>query len=308
MEVIENIFNIDKKLSPTVIALGYFDGIHLGHQKLITTVKEIALKKNFKSAIFTFMTHPLSILSTENTPKLLSSNRTKIEIIESIGIDYMIFPKFSEDIMNIPPETFIKDILVKVLNVKHVVVGFNYKFGYKGTGNSDTLVELGKKHGFEVTIIEPVTICEKIISSTLIRELIQNGMIKEVNKYLGRAYSVKGKVVPGKGLGKKLSIPTANLKVNEALVLPKSGVYHTSVLYNNSWYNAVTSIGLNPTFKNHPMTIETYILDFNKNIYDKEIEVFFLDRIRSEIKFKSLDELVAQIKKDIEFAKKKNFD
>ncbi len=300
MQIIENVFNISQKIQPTAIALGYFDGIHLGHQKLIESAMQIARQKKIKSLVFTFKTHPLSVLAPNHIPKLLFSNEKKIETFESIGIDYLIFPKFTHQIMKMSPENFVQEILVEKLNTQHVIVGFNYTFGYRGTGTPDILMKLGRKYGFEVTIIEPVQVDHVTISSSLIRKLLLDGDIKKVNKYLGRNYSISGKVIQGKGLGKKISIPTANIEIDNSLALPRSGVYHTKILYRGKIYVSLTNIGINPTFKNHPFTIETHILNFSKDIYNEEIEILFVDRIRPEIKFDSLEDMVAQIKKDIE--------
>jgi riboflavin kinase/FMN adenylyltransferase len=305
MEIIEQYHNNGQETSPTVIALGYFDGIHLGHQKLIKTTKKIAVGMNIKSAVYTFKTHPLSILSPEKVPKLLFSNNKKIKIFKSLGIDYLIFPDFTRELMITTPEEFVKNILVDKFDVKHVVIGFNYRFGYKELGTPDILIKLGKKYGFDVTIIEPVKVKDTTISSTNIRKLIQAGDMQTAKVFLGSYYSISGKVVQGKGLGKKLSMPTANIEIDKTIALPKNGVYKTIVQYDNKKYRAVTNIGSNPTFINHPYTIESYILNFNKEIYDEEIEIFFIERIRAEKKFNSLDDLVSQVQKDIEFVKRK---
>lgn len=305
MEIIENYHKSGQLTSPTVIALGYFDGIHLGHQKLIKTTKKIAKELNIKSAVYTFKTHPLSILSPEKVPKLLFTNNKKIKIIQSLGIDFLIFPDFTHELMITKPEEFVKKVLIDKFNIKHVVIGFNYRFGYKELGTPDILINLGKKYGFDVTIIDPVKVNDTTISSTNIRKLIQNGEVQMAKKFLGCYYSISGKVVKGKGLGRKMSMPTANIKIDNTIALPQNGVYKTIVQYDNTKYSAVTNIGSNPTFINHPYSIESYILNFNKDIYNKEIEIFFLEWIREEKKFNSLDELATQVKRDIEFVKSK---
>ncbi|HHT50426.1 MAG TPA: bifunctional riboflavin kinase/FAD synthetase [Eubacteriaceae bacterium] len=304
MQIIEKYIDNHKETDQMVIALGYFDGIHLGHQKLIKRAKKIAETKNLKSAVFTFKSHPLSILAPERVPRLIYSNSKKIKIIQSLGIDYLIFPEFSNELMLTKAEDFVKDILVDKFNMKHAVIGFNYKFGYKESGTPQTLIDLGKKYGFEVTIIEAVKADGITISSTNIRKQIQKGEMETAKNFLGCYYSISGKVVKGKGLGKKLSIPTANINIDNKIVLPKNGVYKTIVKIEDNKYKAITNIGLNPTFENHPYSIETYILDFNQDIYGIDIEIYFLKRIRGERKFNTLEELVNQIQKDIEIAKK----
>ena len=258
---------------------------------------------NIKSAVYTFKTHPLTILSPKKVPKLLFSNNKKTKIIQSLGIDYLVFPDFTHEIMEKTPDMFVKDILIDQLNMKHVVIGFNYTFGYKGTGTPNILKNLGEKYGFNITIIDPVKVKGEIISSTNIRQLIQKGDMQIIKNYLGCFYSISGKVIHGKGLGKTISMPTANIEIDHSIAIPKCGVYKTIVEYNDIKYYAVTNIGYNPTFINHPYSIETHIINLNKDIYDEEIEIYFLERIRSEKRFNSLDELVSQVKKDIGFVK-----
>lgn len=306
MKVIENIHIENQKFPPMAIALGYFDGIHLGHQHLIKTMKKVAEEKKLKSAVFTFKSHPLSIISPKHSPRLLFSNHKKIKTLQSLGIDFMIYPDFSRKVMNEKPEDFVRKVLINELNAKHIVVGFNYKFGYKGQGTSNTLIEYGKKYGFAVTIIDPVKIDDQVISSTLIRKLIQKGDMDLAEKYLGESYSIIGKVIHGKGLGKKISIPTANIKIENTMVVPKNGVYHTQVQYNGIKYDALTNVGSNPTFSNHPFRIESFIVNFDKDIYGEEIEIFFKKRIRPEIKFSSIEDMTAQIKRDIETIRRDN--
>lgn len=303
MKVIETLFN-KVKFPSMVITLGYFDGIHLGHQRLISTTKKIAEKRHIKSAVFTFKTHPLSIIDPQKAPKLLLSDHKKIKIIESLGIDYMIYPDFTIDIMNEDPEKFVKHILVEKLNARHIVVGFNYRFGYKGVGTPDTLIKLGQKYNFDVTVINPVKIKNQIVSSTLIRDLIRKGEVELAKSYLGRAFSISGTVISGKGLGKKISIPTANIDIDDKIIIPSFGVYYTRVLVCGKKFNAITNVGNNPTFSNHPVRIESYLFEFDKEIYGEKIEIFFLKKIRQEMKFNSVKELVSQVKKDIKLVQK----
>jgi len=220
-----------------------------------------------------------------------------------MNIDILYMMNFDDRIMGMSPEDFIKKILINQLNVKLVVVGFNYRFGYKASGNAEYLVKSGKENGFEVIIIDPVTIKEKVISSTYIRELIANGEIREANTLLGRPYKLTGKVVKGMGRGKGLGFPTANLLLNDNYVIPKYGVYKSLTHYNNENYPSVTNIGTNPTFDSLDINIETHILDFNENLYDRFIEIEILDFIREEKKFNDKDQLINQVMLDIDTVK-----
>ncbi|NTW71100.1 MAG: bifunctional riboflavin kinase/FAD synthetase [Eubacteriaceae bacterium] len=303
---IYDLSNVDfNEKAPSAVALGFFDGLHLGHQALIKKMLEIAETNNFESCILTFRQHPLTLIFPTYTPKLISSNDEKIEVLEELSVDKLVFIEFTEEIMNYDPEEFVKEVLIKRLNVKSVIVGFNYNFGHKGQGTAELLKELGKKYGYEVTIVSPIEINGQIVSSTLIRNLIVNGKVDQVEKYLGRKFSVNGEVVRGKGLGRQFAIPTANMIVDEDHILPDAGVYYTSVNVRGISYHGLTNVGYNPTFENHPFSIETYIYDFDDDIYGEYVDLTFIRKIRKEKKFNSLDELIKQIQHDIQQIREK---
>lgn len=285
------------------IALGNFDGIHLGHQALLNSVKILARKNNCNSMVFSFKNHPLSIIAKDKAPKLLMDNSTKCYVLEGMGIDIVCLAKFDEEFMKIEPEVFIS-LLVKKYNVKGIVVGFNYKFGYKNRGNISLLKELSKIYNFELTVIESQKSDENLISSTYIRNVIELGDVALACRLLGRPFSIKGIVIDGRKIGRTIGFPTANLRLKENYVLPKTGVYYTNVVYDNTVYKGITSVGFNPTVDGKELTIETYILDFNKNIYNDELNLAFIERIRNEEKFNNIDELIAQLQKDLNYAKK----
>jgi len=282
------------------VGLGNFDGLHIGHMTLINTLINESKLMGIDSIVYTFLKHPENILRKKlNTPIITTINK-KIELLQSSGLDYLYFDEFDDAYSRMKPEDFIKDVLVKKLNVKLAVTGFDYRFGYKGQGDADLLKEAGKEYGFDVIVIPPVKINNHIVSSTSIRQYIAKGNIEKANKFLGREFSIKGTVKKGRRIGNTIGFPTANLSFSESIILPHTGVYITRTLVENKVYNSVTSIGINPTFKeNLPISIETYIMDFNKDIYGKEIEVFFLKHLRNEKEFKSVDELVEQIKNDV---------
>ncbi len=282
-----------------VLALGFFDGVHLGHQALLSETIKIGKKNGYDTGVMTFKEHPLELIFPNYTPWLITSNSEKETMIRDFGVDFVFINPFTEELMKLTPEEFITDYLLTKYNVKVIVVGFNYNFGYKGMGTTQTLQKLGQKHGFSVVILPPFIINTHSVSSTFIRELISCGQVDEVSTYLGRKYTLSGIVIQGKGLGHQFGIPTANLKLNKKIILPSTGVYYTFVHYQGRCLHGLTNLGFNPTFAKHPFSIETYIYDFDEDIYNQEITIEFIKKIRDEIKFDSIDDLINQIKKDI---------
>lgn len=295
----------DKKFENTYVALGSFDGIHKGHLVLIDEIIQKAKKNGGKSVVYTFENHPLSVVDKEKAPKLLLNNDDKKEILEELGVDVLCLKKFNNDLMKLEPEEFIVN-LISEFNVKGIVVGFNYKFGYKNKGDVQFLKELSKKFNFELCVEDPYKIDEEIVSSTKIRNLISCGDIKKANDMLGRCYCLSGIVVGGKRLGRTIGFPTANLKTLDTMLIPKIGVYYTNVKIKDKIYKGITSVGNNPTVNGKNTTIETYILDFNEDIYDSNIKVYFISRLRDEKKFSGLDELKKQLEMDKNFAKEQS--
>ncbi len=285
------------------IVLGDFDGLHIGHQALINTVKEEAKINNIKSSVLFFQNHTRLITRKDKDLTLLSDNEQKLSILQDLDIDTVYTIDFNEELMSLPGEEFVKKILLDKLNTKVVVVGFNYKFGYKASCDADTLREFGEKYGFKVVVVNPVCIDGELISSTFIRKLIKEGNILKANSLLGRNYSIKGKVIDGHKRGRRLGFPTANLEVDHNFTIPKFGVYKTNTIIDNEKYLSVTSVGINPTYDEKGIKIETHIIDFEKNIYGKKLEVSFLEYMRDEIKFNTEKELIKQIKEDIKYAK-----
>lgn len=290
----------------TVVAIGNFDGVHLGHRVLVDRVIDLAKKSKLKSVICTFNNHTTSITKTRQNQGLLMCNEQKINTFRDMNVDYLYLINFNKDIMHLSPKSFIKDLLIDKLNAKSVVVGFNFRFGYKATGDAEYLKKLSNELGFEAIIIPPLYKDKVVVSSTYIRQLIRMGNIKKANELLGRPYSIKGKVVSGKGIGKVMGFPTANIKMIDNYVIPKRGVYKTIAKINGHSYLSITNVGNNPTFNENKISIETHILSFNNNIYNQLLEVTFLDYIRDEKKFRTKNELVKQIMSDIEYVKLSN--
>ncbi|HCX63629.1 MAG TPA: bifunctional riboflavin kinase/FAD synthetase [Eubacteriaceae bacterium] len=289
----------------TTVVLGFFDGIHLGHQALIDKAVSLAKESDTKSIMLTFKQHPLSLIFPEYAPKLISSQEQKKRILKDLGMDYLLFMNFTEEMMNYSPEKFIRDVLSDRLKARHIVVGFNYSFGKKGEGKPALLKEMAQQFGYQVHVVNPIEIHDQIVSSTLIRNLIGNGHVEKVEEYLGRPYALEGRVVKGKGLGRQYAIPTANMRIEEDLIVPESGVYYTNIEIEGKRYHGLTNVGYNPTFQNHPFSIETYIFDFNREIYQKKIQVAFLKKVRDEKRFDSVEELMDQIKIDMNYIKKR---
>jgi riboflavin kinase / FMN adenylyltransferase len=300
MKVIEDSDVIEFEFD-TYIALGSFDGLHLGHMSLIDKTVELARKNNARSMVYTFKNHPLNTINKELAPKLILSNDYKIQLLEKSGIDYLTFVEFNKAFMKILPEDFIEN-LIKKYNAKGIVVGFNYRFGFKNLGDVEVLSSLSKVFNFELYIIDPIKIRGDIVSSSRIRELICEGDIMKANHYLSRPFMLEGKVIKGKRLGNKIGFPTANIDYDKSNVLPQGGVYYTVVEVNGLKYKGITNVGYNPTTNDNKLSIETYILNFDKDIYNQTIRLFFIKRIRDEKKFNSLDELIVQLKKDKQYA------
>lgn len=286
----------------TAVALGNFDGIHLGHKELIDTMIDISTKRDITPSVFTFDCD-FNEFKLGNKHSLLVSEKQKELILENLGVKLLYKVKFCKEIKDMTPEEFIRDIIVKKLNAKVVVVGFNFRFGHRAEGDVSALEELSKKYDFELEVMSPIIEDDSIVSSTLIRDFIVNGQIRHANKMLGRSYSISGEVVRGKGRGNKLGFATANLNPDANYVSPKDGVYRTMVNYDNKVYRSITNIGSNPTFNDVSFSIETHILDFSKSIYGESIEVVFLDFIRKEQKFETIEMLIDQVNKDIEAVK-----
>ncbi|TJX67057.1 bifunctional riboflavin kinase/FAD synthetase [Soehngenia saccharolytica] len=289
----------------TAIALGNFDGIHIGHQNLIKRMIEISKNNNLIPSVLIFENHTKSITSN-TSPSLLSNNEQKLDILESIGVENVYLMKFNEEVMKLSPQEFINNILVDKLNCKSVVVGYNYKFGYKASGNTDTLKRICSENGMQAVIVNPIYYEDKIVSSTLIRNLITYGKIDIANKLLGRFYTIKGEVVHGKGIGTKLGFPTANIKLTDNFVIPKNGVYNTLTTIGDKTYKSATSVGFNPTFEEKSLKIENHIIGFNDSLYGDVIDISFIEYIRPEINFDKVDDLVNRMKEDVNYIKKKN--
>lgn len=289
---------------PLVIALGYFDGIHLGHQKVIKLAKDIAEQKQIKSAVMTFDPHPSVVLSQKHKQvELITPLEDKKNLIEEMGIDYLFVVRFTSSFANLSPEEYVNQYIIK-LNVKHVVAGFDFSYGKFGKGTMETL-PIHSKGQFSCTTVEKLEIDrhegEEKVSSTLIRQLLNNGEMTEVKGVLGRFYQTNGVVIHGEKRGRQIGYPTANIQLNSEYIIPKTGVYAVKIKVSGNWYNGVCNIGYKPTFKKeeeYTLTIEVHIIDFDHSIYGEEVSIEWHKRIRDEKKFNGIVQLKEQIGKD----------
>ena len=297
------LLNLNKKYFITV---GTFDGVHLGHQKIITHLVKKAKQKNCGTLLLTFDPHPRKVVQPSNAPMLLQTIEERSEILSKLGLEIIFVQPFTKAFSKLNAEEYVKDILVNQLNVEHLLVGYNHRFGKNRTANIFDLKKLGKKYKFSVGEIQAHIVNKITVSSTKIRHAINNGNIKYANSLLGHTYKLKGIVMKGRQNGKKIGFPTANVKINEReKILPKNGVYAVKVNYNEMTNLAMMNIGTNPTFSGNYISNEVHLINWDGNLYKKEIEIFFIERIRDEKKFNSIQDLSIQLQNDKNFVLKK---
>jgi riboflavin kinase/FMN adenylyltransferase len=300
------IFNYDKNhgtSKPCAIALGTFDGIHLGHRQLISELKQQKKLHGFQAIVYTFLAHPLQVLAPEKAPSRLMLLGEKIREFSGLGVDSLVLNSFDEFFMHQTPRVFM-DQLYEKYNVRALVVGYNFRFGYKGMGDISFLEAEAEKRGLDLISVPPVMYKEQVVSSTLIRSMIADGFVKEAADMLTKPYSISGKVVHGYGRGRVLGFPTANLLFSRQKAVPKPGVYLTRCRLGRQWRWGLTNVGWNPTFESDRIQIETYVLDYEGNLYGQPFTVSFLERMRDEIKFDNASDLVNQMRQDLRYAKK----
>ena len=288
---------------PTAVTLGKFDGLHRGHELLMRTVLECKEKYQVASVAFTFDIPPRSRVE-EIVASVLTTNDEKQYIFEKQGIDYLIECPFTQEVMSMEPQKFIEWIS-NSLHMKYVVVGDDFRFGYKRAGDYHTLQEYEAVYGYKTIVLEKLKDSNRDISSTYVREKIADGNIRKANELLGYHYFIKSEILHGKKLGRRIGIPTINMILPEHKLLPPNGVYVTEVLVNGEKYMGVTNVGCKPTVSEEKIVgVETYIDDFNQDLYGEKIVVSFLEFIRPEMKFASVDELKVQMESDIKVARK----
>ncbi|MDO5708033.1 MAG: bifunctional riboflavin kinase/FAD synthetase [Andreesenia angusta] len=290
----------------TVVALGNFDGVHIGHKELLIKAKERAEKINRKLVVITF-NEKLTQKKNRGVDCKIMSFKQKCKVLKSMGVDILYILDFNQELRNMSREDFVKDILINKVRAEEIFIGFNFKFGKNAEGDASYLKNGGFK--FKVNIIDAVEYKDKIVSSSLIRDYIKSGNIEEVNEILIVPFTISGKVIRGKGRGKHLGFATANLKCDDKYINPKFGVYETRTVYKGKEYKSLTNVGENPTFGDIDLfSIETHLLGFDDDIYDENIDVEFVRFMRGEVKFTTVTNLITQVKSDISsilFAKEK---
>jgi riboflavin kinase/FMN adenylyltransferase len=304
MSVISDLNELEKPLKNPVLTIGNFDGVHKGHLALFDRVKELAGNIQGQSVVMTFQPHPIKVVKPGNGPPLITPVEQKIKLIADAGIDVILCLPFNKEFAAISANDFVLDLLVKRIGVKEIVVGYDYSFGAGRRGNIDFLKKKGDELGFGVHVVEPIHLNRTLVSSTSIRNLVQEGNLAEAKRLLGRDYQITGIVKTGMGRGSKiLGYPTANLTPEDELI-PKKGVYAVKAYIHGKEYNGVCNIGFNPTFGGTPLSIETHVLDFSGDIVGEKFTIKFIKRLRDEKNFKSKEELAEQIEKDVVIARK----
>ena len=296
-----NEFHSNKK---TILTLGTFDGVHIGHAAILKKLTQNTNNGEFESTVLTFFPHPRMVLQGKFDLKLLNTINEKMELLETIGIENLIIHPFDESFAQLSAEEFVKTVLVDQLHIQKIIIGYDHRFGKNRTANIDDLIHFGTQYGFEVEQISAQEINAISISSTKIRTALETGDIQLANEYLGYAYFLSGTVVKGKQLGRTIGFPTANIELKEAYKLvPKNGVYIVRSDINGAQVFGMMNIGFNPTVEGKTKTIEVHFFDFNDAIYDSHIKIAILQRIRSEKKFESVALLTKQLEDDQNFSK-----
>jgi len=303
MIVIRDLKTAYSELDSSVVALGNFDGVHKGHQMLISKAVELAKQNNCKSVVFTFDELPINVIANKTVVKSIQKTEEKIDTIASLGVDYLVCVAFDDFMRTMSPEDFCGNVLVHDLKCKIAVCGFNYSFGNMGCGNPEKLISLGKVKDFEVNVIPEYDLENTLVSSSNIRKFLELGDVEKFEEFTGRNYTISGKVMYGQQLGNRMGFPTANLSLDPNMAHPGNGVYVTHTYIDGRKYNSVTNVGHKPTVGEFEKNAETHIFDFNENIYGDFVIVEFVKMLRPERKFNSIDVLSRQIAEDCEKAR-----
>ncbi|MHA7055641.1 bifunctional riboflavin kinase/FAD synthetase [Aquimarina sp. M1] len=290
--------------TPSVVTIGTFDGVHIGHKKIIERLVEAAKRNNLESVILTFFPHPRMVLQKDTNIKLINTIDERIQILEKTGLDSLVIHPFTKEFSRLSAKEYVEEMLIKKLSVRHVIIGYDHRFGRNRNSNITDLASFGIKNDFTVEEISKQDIDDVAVSSTKIREALLDGNIAKANKYLGYNFMLTGKIIKGKELGRKLEYPTANLHIEEEYkLIPKKGVYIVKSQINNKTYFGMMNIGFNPTVDGKHQTIETHFFDASFNLYEKKIQIEMLKRIRDEKKFDSIEALKTAMQDDEDFSR-----
>ena len=298
MQIVRHIDDPGLSLTGSVVTLGNFDGIHLGHQALINGAVAEAKKLAMPSVVLTFEPHPLKVLAPERAPKMLLAHKDKMQLLQALGVDVVVIQNFDLSFAQLTAEEFVRGILVERLNARKIWVGRDLRFGQGRKGGVADLELWGGELGFTVATVDAIMVDGARVSSSRIRQLVLVGHVEAVRRMLGRYHFVSGRVVGGRQRGRGIGFPTANVATRTE-VLPMDGIYATLFHWGERRLLSVSSVGVNPTFGDGPHTVESYILDFNDDIYGEAVQLSFVSRIRSEMKFATVDALIAQIRQDV---------
>ncbi|MCG2722706.1 MAG: bifunctional riboflavin kinase/FAD synthetase [Thermodesulfovibrionales bacterium] len=302
MEIIRGLGNLNKSYPNTVLTIGNFDGVHLGHQKILSMVMKEARARKGTPIVMTFDPHPMKVLAPERDVRLLITFEEKVLLMKRAGVRVLLSIPFTKEFANMLPEHFITEVLVNKIRAKAIIIGSQYVFGKHKKGTIDLLRRRGKKYGFSVHAVRHAKVHGHIVSSSSIRALLMKGAMKEVSLFLGRAYSIEGKVIRGKGRGQKiLHIPTANI-TTPVEISPKEGVYAVRIGWKGNIFNGVANIGKNPTFGDADVSYEVHIFNFSGNLLGENLRIYFMDRIRNEQTFPDPESLEKRIRKDMKQA------
>lgn len=284
-----------------------FDGVHLGHLDVIKTLKKISDERGYVSGVFSFYPHPRKFLNPKLEINYLTTVEEKTDFLAKEKLDMLFLQEFDKDFRCLEAEEFVEKILVKKLNVQYLILGYDHRFGKDKKGDFELLNKLGKKWGFELEQLKAISFEKEEISSTKIRKALTEGNVKIANQMLGYSYSVSGKIVHGKKIGRTIGFPTANIEVHKEKLLPKKGAYIVEVWLRGKFYKGMLSVGTNPTVGGNKMSVEVYILDFHRDIYGEYIEVKFRDFLHEEIKFESIEKLMERLDEDKKLTENYNY-
>ena len=304
MRVIKDLSQLDEPLVRTVLTIGNFDGVHLGHREIFRRVVNKASELQGTSVVVTFEPHPLRLLAPEKAPLRLNTQEEKVRLIGASCIDILVVLRFDCRLAEMSAEAFVRDILVGKLGVIHLIVGYDYAFGRDRRGDTAFLATQAVVHGFTLEVLEPVRAEQQAHSSTMIRKFLREGLVADAVKILGRNFTLDGEVVHGEGRGCKLGFPTANLDT-EKEILPRDGVYAVKVKWREAYYDAVINIGRCPTFDNSSPTLEIHLIDFTGDLYGERLRIYFVDRLRDEQRFASVAALQSAVLNDIALARER---
>jgi riboflavin kinase/FMN adenylyltransferase len=303
MQVVHGLSGFPESLSLSAVAIGNFDGLHLGHKALLSKMVEGAKSLSLTPAVLTFYPHPVEVLNPQKKVEQLTTTSEKLARLDSMGVEFVCVAQFDKVLSELSPEDFFRKYLVSALKAKAVFVGYNFRFGKNRAGDIALLKALCEKYQISLNVVEAVSLGDKV-SSSLIREKIMQGKVEEAGRLLGRPYSISGVVKPGDGRGRQLGFPTANLHCAAEKILPQNGVYITRVKWQLQSFKAISNVGIRPTFhsSSSPKLVEVHVLDLDAKLYDESLELEFLGFVRAEKKFDSIEALKEQIRKDIDIA------